>query len=146
RIEKGHLVVGMDIDGRVSPYDLGLDGMCSTKKDYIGRRSLERVAFAEPDRQQLAGFVALDGRTMITAGAQVVEAPFDGTPQRSLGRITSRAFGAAVGKPIALGLVAGGPDRYPVPVYAVSPVTGEQTTVEVVHPEFYDPTGARMRV
>ncbi|MDP8957985.1 MAG: sarcosine oxidase subunit alpha family protein [Actinomycetota bacterium] len=145
RIEKGHLVVGMDIDGRVGPYDLGLGAMCSTKKDFVGRRSLQKPVFHDRDRQVLAGFVSVDGRTMISAGAQLLARPFDGTPQPSLGRITSRAFSPAMARPIALGLVVGGAPAHEGRVHAVSPVTGEHAEVEVVAPRFYDPTGERMK-
>jgi sarcosine oxidase, subunit alpha len=82
---------------------------------------------------------------MITAGAQLVARPFDGTPQDSLGRITSRAYSPMLGRPIALGLLVGGPDAHHEPLHAVSPVTGEQATVEVVHLPFHDPAGERMR-
>ena len=145
RIEKGHLVVGADIDGRVSPYDVGLAPMCKDERDFIGRRSLEKPVFHDLGRQRLAGFASVDGRTMITAGAQLVAQPFDGTPQTSLGRITSRAYSPALERPIALGLIAGGVEAYDRPVHAVSPITGEQVAVEVVEPPFYDAAGDRMR-
>ena len=144
RIEKGHLVVGMDIDGRVTPHDLGLEGMCSNRKDYVGRRSLENPALTDPNRERLTGLVSTDD-TMVPPGAQLVAEPFDGTPQESLGRVTSRAFSPVLGRPIALGLIAGGPTAYDTPVFAASPVTGEQAEVEVVAPVFYDPSGERMR-
>jgi len=144
RIEKGHLVVGMDIDGRVSPLDLGLDALCSTEKDFVGRRSLEMPVFSDADRPQLAGFVA-QRSAMITAGAQLVEQAFDGTPQQSHGRITSVAFSPTLGRPIALGLLVRGRDRIGEQLHAVSPVTGDQVAVDVASPHFYDPGGERQR-
>ena len=144
RIEKGHLVVGMDIDGRVSPLDLGLGALCSTKKDFVGRRSLEMPVFSDASRPQLAGFVA-HRSAMITAGAQLVERAFDGTPQESHGRITSVAFSPTLERPIALGLLVRGHDRIGDQLQAVSPVTGDQVAVEVASPHFYDPDGERQR-
>jgi len=44
RIEMGH-VAGSEIDGRVIASDLSLEGMLSKKKDFIGKRSLNREAF-----------------------------------------------------------------------------------------------------
>ena len=41
RIEMGH-VAGSEIDGRVISSDLSLEGMLSKKKDFIGKRSLNR--------------------------------------------------------------------------------------------------------
>jgi sarcosine oxidase, subunit alpha len=145
RIEKGHLVVGTEVDGRVSPYDLGLEGMCSQSKDFIGRRSLEKPAFLEVNRLKLAGFIATDGKTMIPVGAQLVAAPFDDAPQPSLGRITSRAYSPVLEQPIALGLIAGGAPSDTTLLYAVSPVTGEQAEVRVTSPCFYDSHGERMK-
>ena len=144
RIEKGHLVVGMDIDGRVSPLDLGLGALCSTKKDFVGRRSLEMPVFFDASRPQLVGFVA-QGRSMITAGAQLTERAFDGTRQESQGRITSVAFSPTLERPIALGLLVRGRDRIGEQLHAVSPVTGDQVAVEVASPRFYDPDGERQR-
>ena len=47
RIEMGH-VAGSEIDGRVISSDLSLEGMLSKKKDFIGKRSLNREAFLDP--------------------------------------------------------------------------------------------------
>ncbi|MCP5087159.1 MAG: FAD-dependent oxidoreductase, partial [Rhodobacteraceae bacterium] len=44
RIEKGHLSVGTEIDGRRTPADLGMAGLVSDTKDFIGRALLERPA------------------------------------------------------------------------------------------------------
>ena len=45
RLEKGHVLVGIEIDGRTSAADLGFGGM-GKKGDYIGKRSLARPARA----------------------------------------------------------------------------------------------------
>ena len=52
RIEMGH-VAGSEVDGRTIPYDNGLDGLVSKKKDFIGKRSLTRKAFIAEDRQRI---------------------------------------------------------------------------------------------
>ena len=44
RIEMGH-VAGPELDGRTIPYDVSLEGLVSKKKDFVGKRSLNRVAF-----------------------------------------------------------------------------------------------------
>ena len=44
RIEMGH-VAGSELDGRTIPYDNSLEGMVSKKKDFIGKRSLNRAGF-----------------------------------------------------------------------------------------------------
>lgn len=143
RIEKGHLVIGADIDGRVTPFDLGLGGMIRGDDDFIGRRSLQRPALTEKGRARLVGFISADSKTPIPAGAQLVAAPWSGTPQTSLGRITSPGFSSVLDRPIALGLADVEPEsgRY----YAVSPITGEQAEVIVTQPMFHDPKGERLR-
>ncbi|MFX8474013.1 hypothetical protein ABTL69_19745, partial [Acinetobacter baumannii] len=55
RIEKGLFVPGFEADGRTIPDDLGLGRMVSTRKEFVGRRSLLRPAFVAPDRKQLVG-------------------------------------------------------------------------------------------
>ena len=56
RIEMGH-VAGSELDGRTIPYDNGLEGLISKKKDFIGKRSLNRKAFTMEDRQKVVGVV-----------------------------------------------------------------------------------------
>ena len=59
RIEMGH-VAGPELDGRNIPYDVGLNGMVSQKKDFIGKRSLSKDAFVSEDRQTIVGLVPVD--------------------------------------------------------------------------------------
>lgn len=143
RVEKGH-VTGAEMDGRVSPLDLGMGGMLKRKTGYVGARSLALPVFHDAGRPALAGFVSSDRQTPVAASAQLVAEPHQGTPQQSLGHITSAAFSTALDCPIALGLISGGKEAY-TNVYAVSPLTGEQTRVEVTAPVFYDPKGEKQR-
>ncbi len=57
RAEKGYIIVGQDTDGSISPYDLGMGGMVSKTKDFLGRRSLTRSDTAKSDRKQLVGLL-----------------------------------------------------------------------------------------
>jgi len=59
RIEMGH-VAGSEIDGRVISSDLSLEGMLSKKKEFIGKRSINREAFLDPNREKIVGVVPLD--------------------------------------------------------------------------------------
>ena len=61
RIEKGHLVVGGEIDGRMSPHDLALDKMLNKAGGFVGAMGLTRPALAAPDRRQLVGLEAIEG-------------------------------------------------------------------------------------
>ncbi len=59
RIEMGH-VAGSELDGRTIPYDNSLEGLLSKKKDFIGKRSLNRKAFTADDRQKVVGVVPIE--------------------------------------------------------------------------------------
>ncbi len=144
RIEKGH-VVGGEINGRATADDLGFGGMLSTKKDFIGRRSLNRSAFTEPGRKQLVGLVPADGKTPIPRGAQIVADPNAKPPVPMLGEVTSNCYSPNLGHPIGLGLVADGRDRHGETLVACSPVTGQQVAVRIADPVFVDPEGERLR-
>ena len=72
RAEKGYIIVGQDTDGTVTPDDAGLTwAIGKTKTDFVGKRSLERPSMKAPDRKQLVGLRACDGRTVLEEGAQV---------------------------------------------------------------------------
>ena len=64
RIEMGH-VAGPELDGRTIPYDVSLEGLVSKKKDFIGKRSLQKEAFNNSDRQKIVGLVPTDKKTSI---------------------------------------------------------------------------------
>ena len=72
RIEMGH-VAGSELDGRTIPYDNSLEGLLSKKKDFIGKRSLNRKAFIAEDRQKVVGVVPLDKKTSIPEGSHLVK-------------------------------------------------------------------------
>ncbi len=143
RIEKGHLLIGLEIDGRVTPMDLGLERMIRRDGDYVGVRSLERPGFTDPQRPRLAGFVAVDGRQPIPAGAQLLDGTGSGGPGASCGRITSPGYSTVLDRHVALGFIAGVPEEGTV--RACSPVTGQDVAVRVTAPVFHDPKGERMR-
>ncbi len=73
RTEKGHFVIGPEADGRATADDLGLGRMLSTKKDFIGKRSLRLDGLAPQDRLNLVGLLPSDGRTAIPPGAIITD-------------------------------------------------------------------------
>ncbi len=145
RIEKGHVAAGTEIDGRVTPGDLGLERMVSAGKDFIGRALLARPALGAPGRRQLVGLKPRDGKSPIPPGGQITMAPWSGEPQPSQGHITASVYSPALDQPIALGMIADGPQRLGESVWAVSPVADKNVEVEIALPCFYDPQGSRMR-
>ncbi len=144
RIEKGH-VAGPELDGRTTAEDLGLAGMTSRKKHYIGSSMLERVGLTDPARLKLVGFVSADGGK-IRAGAHLVAANDTVSPPRSLGHITSTTYSPALEKYIALGLLEDGPNRIGEKLVATYPLKNIDVDVEVVSSHFFDPDGSRMHV
>ena len=139
RIEKGHLVVGGEIDGRTTPHDLGLGGMLNKAGGYIGAQGLTRPALVAPSRRQLVGLESLEGN--IPEGAMLVAREGEDVQ----GHVTAAAFRVMEGGPIALGHLLGGGLRHGEELIATSPTRGQRARVRVVAPHFYDLGGERYR-
>ena len=142
RAEKGFIVVGHETDGTVTPVDLGMERMLSSRKDFIGRRSLSRPDCLRPDRKQLVGLLPEDPSEVLQEGAQIVEAPRRTPPVPMLGHVTSSYWSAAMERGFALALVKGGRARRGEWVWA-SATTGD-SRARIVDPVFYDREGARL--
>lgn len=144
RIEKGH-IVGAELNGRTTAGDLGFGGMISSKKAFIGQRSLSKPALADDMRKQLVGLKSLDPKTKIPRGAQIVANPTAPIPMEMLGEVTSNCYSPHVEAFIGLGIVKGGSERLGEKLWAISPLTNEQVQVELCSPHFIDPKGERVR-
>jgi methylglutamate dehydrogenase subunit C len=139
RIEKGHLVVGGEIDGRLTPYDLALDKMLNKAGGYIGAAGLSRPALAQPGRQQLVGLEALDGK--IAEGAMLISQ----TGEAPQGHVSAAGLRVVEGGSIALGRLVDGFARHGEVLIATSPTRNRHAKVRVTHPHFYDIAGERYR-
>ena len=139
RIEKGHLVVGGEVDGRMTPMDLALDKMLNKAGGYIGAAGLSRPALAEPGRRQLVGLEAIEGD--IPEGAMLITHK-GGSPH---GHVSAAAFRILEGGSVALGQLKDGFSRHGEELIASSPTRGQEARVRVVHPHFYDTAGERYR-
>jgi methylglutamate dehydrogenase subunit C len=139
RIEKGHLVVGGEIDGRMTPFDLALDKMLNRTGGYIGHAGLGRPALSGSGRRQLVGLEAIEGS--IPEGAMLVMREGD-TPH---GHVSASALRIVEGGSIALGQLVDGFTRHGEELFATSPTRGQKARVRVTHPHFYDTAGARYR-
>jgi sarcosine oxidase, subunit alpha len=144
RIEKGH-IVSAELDGRATADDLGFGRMLSTKKEFIGKRSLNRPAFVADDRKKLVGLFPADGKTRIPRGAQITAEPSPSLPAPMLGHVTSEHYSANLGKPLALALLKGGMENEGKTFYANSPLSNQSVPVTVTNPVFIDPEGERLR-
>ncbi len=141
RIEKGH-VAGPELNGRTTPLDLGLGGMISSKKNFVGCALLQRETFSKEDRFQLVAVKSLDGQP-ITGGSHLVAGQKD-EPGRSQGHTTSMCFSPELNCYISLALLEGGFKRHGEKLFASSPVRGKHVAVEVINPHIVDPKGGRM--
>ena len=142
RVEKGH-VTGRELDGRTTAADLGLPGMASEKKHYIGRVLAARPEIAREDRPSLVGLLPKAPGARFRAGSILF--PVGRVEGHGLGHVTSVADSPQLNSWIGLGLLEGGLIRWRgKTLTAESPVDRQSTEVIVVSPHFYDPQGGRM--
>jgi heterotetrameric sarcosine oxidase alpha subunit len=144
RIEKGHVVIGAEIDGRTTANDLGMEKLVNAGKWCLGKPLVARPALNAPDRWQLVGVTALAGAT-IPRGGKIVAEPGRRPPNPMLGHITSWCFSPHVDAWIGLALVAGGRARHGETLWAVSPLANATVQVQIGPPVFVDAAGERLR-
>ncbi len=143
RAEKGFIIVGQDTDGSVTPVDLGMDWIVSKRKDFIGKRSLDRVDCVRDNRKQLVGLRTEDPTQVLPEGAQLVNEPARAFPVPMVGHVTSSYWSACLGRSIALALVKGGRSRMGGSVFAQL-MDGAVVKATITEPVFYDPQGERL--
>jgi glycine cleavage system aminomethyltransferase T len=129
RLEKGHVIVGMDTEMDSTPRRLNMDWAVKLDKaDFIGRTALLRTADLE-DRRRLFG-MTMDG-----------PAPVEGAPiwvgGEIVGHVTSSFHSPGLGTTVMLGWQKHTP--------FADAVTIDDRQAVITHPPFYDPEGARAR-
>lgn len=143
RIEKGH-VAGNELNGQTTARDLGLGKMASSKKDYVGRLMAKRAALVEPERPILVGFRPVDRSQRLRAGAHFIGIGKAAAMENDEGYLTSVAYSPHLGHWMGLGLLKNGQARIGERVRAVDPIRNGDIEVEICHPVFLDPEGARL--
>jgi len=144
RIEMGH-VAGSEIDGRVISSDLSLEGMLSKKKDFIGKRSLNREAFIDPNREKIVGVVPLDKKSMIPEGSHLVSDSNASLPNPKLGHISASCWSVEYNNPFSLAILKDGKKRIGEKLFALSPLKNKNIEVEIVSSHYVDSKGERVR-
>ncbi len=144
RIEMGH-VAGSELDGRTIPYDNSLEGMVSKKKDFIGKRSLNRKAFVAEDRQKVVGVVPIDKKTSIPEGSHLVKDANAKLPNPKLGYISASCWSVEYDNPFSLAILKDGKNMIGKKLFALSPVKNKSIPVEIVLSHYVDPKGERVR-
>jgi sarcosine oxidase subunit alpha len=144
RAEKGYIIVGQDTDGTLTPDDAGLNwAIGKAKPDFVGKRSLTRPDMVAKGRKQLVGLMTEDPKIVLEEGAQIVADPREPKPMTMLGHVTSSYWSEALGRSIAMAVVADGRARDGETLHI--PMPGRTIPVRVVKGTvFYDPEGTRL--
>jgi sarcosine oxidase subunit alpha len=138
RLEKRHVIVGVDTDALTSPYEADLAWAVKLdKEDFVGKALLAYAqASKEPVREKLVGFV-VEGQGLPHDGAAVV---IDGQPG---GRVTSSRYSPA--KMSGIGLAWVRTSHAEEGTVIDVRVEGGVARARVTMAPFYDPEGARLR-
>lgn len=144
RAEKGYIIVGQDTDGSITPIDLGLTWMIGkNKKDFLGKRSLNRSDTIRPDRKQLVGIIPANTENQIEEGQHVVLEAKIQTPMPMLGHITSSYFSPTLNHSFGLAVIKNGHALIGTEAY-VSTQDHKTIPVKIVNPVFYDQDNQRL--
>jgi sarcosine oxidase subunit alpha len=145
RIEKGHLSIGTEIDGRTTPADLGLARMVSADKAFVGSSLLRRPRLQRDDRLQLVGLRPADDHSAIPLAAMLCERPWQaGSRLAAQGKLTASIHSPTLDQPIALALLQNGHRRLDEKIWAVSPLAQQSVEVVVSSSCAVDPEGRRV--
>jgi sarcosine oxidase subunit alpha len=138
RLEKGHVVPGLDTDGFTNLFESSFGWMLNrNKSETVGKPMLDLYA-DQPLKEQVIAF-SLPGRSAVPDGALVVDA------ERQLGRVTSVRYSPFLDKTIGLALVAPHDEWREGGKVHFWYEGGKQVVAEFAKPPFYDPSGERMK-
>jgi sarcosine oxidase subunit alpha len=119
--------------------------MLSKKKDFIGKRSLNREAFLNPSREEIVGVIPVDKKTMIPEGSHLVKDKNAALPNPKLGHISASCWSVEYSNPFSLAILKEGKKRIGEKLYAMSPLKNKSIEVEIVSSHYVDPKGERVR-
>ena len=123
--------------------DVGLGGMASQKKYYIGRVLAGREEMVRKDRPTLVGLLPVETGARFKAGSILF--PPGQHEGHGLGHVSSIADSPMLGSWIGLGFVKGGLAEWEgKTVTAANPIDSQTVEVKVVSPHMFDPSGERM--
>ena len=144
RIEKG-FITHAEIHGRVTAFDIGLQGMMSKKKDFIGKGASQRPGLSGEAREQLVGLKPVQADKRLSAGAHLFTPGEEVNAATSQGYVTSVGPSPVAGCWIGLAFLRNGRARLGEMVRFVDHLRGEDFLCEVASPVFHDPEGGRAR-
>jgi len=136
RLEKRHVIVGVDSDALTNPFEAGMAWAPKLdKEDFIGRAALKRLSAQEP-HQKLAGFI-MQEEVLPEDGAAIL------VNGELAGRVTSVRFSPTNHKTIGLAWVPAEMNREGAEVDVR--VGGRLARATITERAFYDPEGTRLR-
>ncbi|GAA3328247.1 sarcosine oxidase subunit alpha family protein [Paeniglutamicibacter sulfureus] len=145
RAEKGFIIVGQDTDGTVTPQDASMEWVVSKVKDFVGKRSFDRVDNRREDRKQLVTVLPADKSFRLPEGTQLVNAGTSITPEvapvKMQGFVTSSYHSPALGRSFAMALISNGRSRIGEELQAY--VDGKLVDVVVGETVLFDSEGSR---
>ena len=144
RIEKGFLTHA-ELHGRTTADDLGLSGMMSRKKDFVGRAAAGRPGLSGPERQQLVGLKPVAPDEPLHAGAHLFAEGARPVRTEDQGYVTSVCWSPTLGTHLGLGFLLNGRARHGERLRAWDALRGRDVLCEVCAPVFFDPEARRMR-
>ncbi len=144
RVEKG-FITHAEIHGRVTAFDLGLQGMMSAKKDFVGKGASLRPGLTGAGREQMVGLRPVEAGDVLSAGAHLFTQGEAISAEASQGYVTSVAPSPSLGGWIGLGFLRDGRARRGEVVRFVDHLRGRDFAVEVTDPVFLDKDGGRAR-
>lgn len=144
RIEKGH-AAGNELNGQTTAQNLGMGRMVSKKKDSIGSVLSEREGLNLADDLRQVGIKPVDATAPVPAGAHLMAMTGPVDAEHDQGYVTSACYSPTLGHAIALGFLKNGSERMGERMRLVSPLTNQETEVEISSAHFVDPEGGRLR-
>jgi sarcosine oxidase subunit alpha len=144
RVEKG-FITHAEIHGRITAFDIGLQGMVSAKKDCIGKTASQRPGLTGPEREQLVGLKPIAPEKVFGAGAHLFDPGADPVRVNDQGYVTSVCWSPTLSTHLGLAFLKNGRARYGQSVRLVDHLRGTDLLCEVTNPIFFDPEGGRAR-
>ncbi|GAW33984.1 aminomethyltransferase [Roseovarius sp. A-2] len=144
RIEKG-FITHAEIHGRVTAYDIGMQGMMSAKKDFVGKPAASRVGLMDPERERLVGLKPVGAVKELLPGAHLFDESAETVSANDQGYITSACYSPTLGHVIGQAFLRRGPERIGERVRMVDHLRGTETLCEVTGVVQYDADGGRLR-
>ncbi|MGH9351998.1 MAG: aminomethyltransferase family protein, partial [Terriglobia bacterium] len=137
RLEKRHVIVGVDTDALTNPFEAGMAWAVKLdKEDFIGCAALRRLASQEP-HQSLVGFIMNEDALPEDGAAILVNG-------KLAGRITSARYSPVNQRAVGMAWVPADLARQEAEIDVR--VGGRLARARITQQAFYDPEGARLRM